>query len=146
MSSKQITDCIPSMHNSARVPQNSCTATLMALIILTICDLTLLFLKFPKLCWLVSHTPRRNAVKPGLMLPSVLASLANAQVWYLRNINCLQRSAALTILLRLSGIPSDFVVGCRRTPFYAHAWVEVAGVAILDDPAFIAELQVLDRI
>jgi hypothetical protein len=45
--------------------------------------------------------------------------------------DCLVRSLALFSYLRWSGIPASHVIGIRRVPFAAHAWVEVSGEGVL---------------
>lgn len=47
---------------------------------------------------------------------------------------CLQRSAAFTCLLRSHGVRAEMVIGCKRLPFKGHAWVEVDGEVINDNP------------
>ena len=46
--------------------------------------------------------------------------------------DCLLRSLALYRFLRLIGSPAEHVIGVRRFPFHAHAWVECDGAAVLD--------------
>ncbi|HEX8065419.1 MAG TPA: lasso peptide biosynthesis B2 protein [Thermoleophilaceae bacterium] len=46
--------------------------------------------------------------------------------------DCLLRSLALHRFLRGVGLPSEHVIGVRRVPFQAHAWVEHGGEALLD--------------
>lgn len=46
---------------------------------------------------------------------------------------CLPRSLATTVLCRLRGTWPTWCTGVRTAPFAAHAWVEVAGVAV-DEP------------
>jgi hypothetical protein len=53
-----------------------------------------------------------------------------ACVWYPRRVRCLQRSAVLTCLLRIYGIPGQMVIGAQIAPFRAHAWTEVNNCAI----------------
>jgi hypothetical protein len=45
--------------------------------------------------------------------------------------DCLVRSLALFRYLRWLGIPATHVIGIRRVPFAAHAWVEVSGEGVL---------------
>jgi hypothetical protein len=47
--------------------------------------------------------------------------------------DCLPRSLALFRFLRMMGLPAEHVIGCRRAPFFAHAWVECRGRVVLDD-------------
>lgn len=50
-------------------------------------------------------------------------------------LDCLPRSLALTRFLRLAGWPAEHVIGVALHPFEAHAWVEVDGAAIDENPA-----------
>ncbi len=45
--------------------------------------------------------------------------------------DCLARSLALFHYLRWRGVPAVHVIGVRRVPFFAHAWVEVSGEGVL---------------
>ena len=68
-----------------------------------------------------------------------------ACVLYFKPVLCLQRSAALALLLRRHGIEAEMVIGAQLLPFLAHAWVEVGGGAINDKP-YVGEIfQVLER-
>ena len=68
-----------------------------------------------------------------------------ACVLYFKPVLCLQRSAALALLLRRHGIEAEMVIGAQLLPFLAHAWVEVGGDAINDKP-YVGEIfQVLER-
>ena len=49
--------------------------------------------------------------------------------------DCLLRSLALFWFLRLASVPVQHVIGVRRFPFGAHAWVEYNGSPLLDDCA-----------
>jgi hypothetical protein len=46
--------------------------------------------------------------------------------------DCLPRSLALFRFLRAMGLPAVHVIGVRRAPFYAHAWVECHDRVVLD--------------
>jgi hypothetical protein len=45
--------------------------------------------------------------------------------------DCLVRSLALFRYLCWVGIPATHIIGVRRAPFAAHAWVEIAGKGVL---------------
>jgi hypothetical protein len=68
-----------------------------------------------------------------------------ASALYFKEVPCLQRSAAATILLRRYGIPAELVIGVQQWPFRAHAWVEVAGNVVNDKPYIPEMYAVLDR-
>ncbi|HEV3089034.1 MAG TPA: lasso peptide biosynthesis B2 protein [Candidatus Elarobacter sp.] len=60
--------------------------------------------------------------------------------------DCLARSLALFRFLRLAGVPAAHVIGVRRIPFEAHAWVEVDGRPVLDDSPSRAGMTSLARL
>jgi len=51
--------------------------------------------------------------------------------------DCLPRSLSLYRFLLMAGVPADHVIGVRRFPFQAHAWVECAGRVVFDSPHFV---------
>lgn len=61
-----------------------------------------------------------------------IAALDHAQVYYPKKEMCLQRSAALTLLLRDKGYSAQMVVGAQPYPAKAHAWVELNDQVIGD--------------
>jgi hypothetical protein len=89
---------------------------------------------------------RRTSPSPDVVAERVLAAVERAAVYYPRRTMCLQRSAVLTWLLRKSGVPAELVIGCRHTPFYAHAWVEVAGQVVGDASRVRETYQEMERI
>ena len=62
----------------------------------------------------------------------VCESVDRAGRFYVKHAMCLQRSAAVTCLLRSNGVPAKMVLACRKTPFEGHAWVEVDNQVIND--------------
>jgi hypothetical protein len=76
----------------------------------------------------------------------VCAALDMATIWYWKEVRCLQRSAALSCLLRAHGIPAQMVIGAQITPFKSHAWVEVDNCVVGDRPHARELYAVLDRV
>ncbi|HKG46747.1 MAG TPA: lasso peptide biosynthesis B2 protein [Pyrinomonadaceae bacterium] len=72
-------------------------------------------------------------------------AVAEACVWYVKRVHCLQRSAVTTWLLRLHGVPAELVIGCRPVPVRSHAWVEVNGNVVNDRPQYQKFFRVLER-
>ncbi len=68
-----------------------------------------------------------------------------ACIWYWKEALCLQRSAALTCLLKRHGVPAHMVIGAQQVPFRSHAWVEVNGRVVNDKPYVSEVFAVLDR-
>jgi hypothetical protein len=90
--------------------------------------------------WPVSTT----TVSPDAQ-EEVCKSVDRATNWYPSQAMCLQRSAITACLLRQYGVLAQFVVGCRKIPFKAHAWVEVEGHVINDKKQVQQFYSVLER-
>jgi hypothetical protein len=121
-------------HTSATVP--SILLTLEALLVLAIVDVTLRVRGYRTVRrWLVrkNAAPHQTGATADVQA-RVLAAIDRAAMLYPSRAMCLQRSAVATWLLRRRHIPAQMVIGCRHTPFYAHAWVEVDGVVVNDRP------------
>jgi hypothetical protein len=88
---------------------------------------------------LARHTANADAVR------KVCSAINWASIWYWKEVLCLQRSAATVCLLRKHGVPAQLVIGARRVPFAAHAWVEVEGQIVNDKPSLSEIYMVLDR-
>lgn len=68
-----------------------------------------------------------------------------ACVFYLKQVHCLQRSAAATVLLRRHGVNAEMVIGAQVLPARFHAWVEVGSTVVNDKPYMNELYQVLER-
>ncbi len=95
-------------------------------------------------------TVRKQRVRPtrsSRTCPSKQLSHAMdlACVFYFKRVRCLQRSAAITILLRRYGWEAEMVTGAQITPFEFHAWTEVDGAVVNDKPYLREIYQVLER-
>lgn len=76
---------------------------------------------------MLSTRPVRHGRPPRSIDPEAVSKALDAAIlYYFRRPACLHRSAALVALLRRYGVPAELVVGARRAPFGAHAWVEIA--------------------
>lgn len=64
---------------------------------------------------------------------------------YFKRVMCLQRSAAMTLLLRRHGWHANLVIGVQIIPFKSHAWVEIEGSVINDKPYIPEIYQALER-
>jgi hypothetical protein len=68
-----------------------------------------------------------------------------ACIFYFKQVRCLQRSAAATLLLRRHGWSAEMVIGAQLLPCRSHAWCELNGTVVNDKP-YIAEIYaVLER-
>ncbi|WP_263408855.1 lasso peptide biosynthesis B2 protein [Terriglobus tenax] len=68
-----------------------------------------------------------------------------ACVFYFKRVLCLQRSAALAVLLRRYSWDAELVIGAQLLPFQSHAWVEVEGRVVNDRPYITEMFEVLER-
>jgi len=87
----------------------------------------------------------RSAAEEPSCVTKICEAMDLACIWYWRHALCLQRSAALTCLLRRHSIAADLVIGAQQMPFRSHAWVEVNGVVVNDKPYVSEVFAVLDR-
>jgi hypothetical protein len=68
-----------------------------------------------------------------------------ACAFYFKQVMCLQRSAATTLLLRRHGWGAEMVIGATLLPFKSHAWVEIKGAIVNDKPYILDIYRVLER-
>ena len=108
-------------------------------------NLVLRLLGFNVLCEAIKSWPVNDRTLTTDSTLKVCEAVKKATSWYPRQSMCLQRSAITTCLLRQSGVAADLVIGCRKIPFGAHAWVEVGG-EIANDKKQVQEFyKVLSR-
>jgi Transglutaminase-like superfamily len=92
---------------------------------------------------------RRCAVLPRSTSPygidQVCSAVDFACACYWKQVLCLQRSVATTLLLRRNGQNAVLVLGAQDLPFRAHAWVEINGSVVNDKPYAAEMYTVLDR-
>ncbi|HGB5419106.1 TPA: lasso peptide biosynthesis B2 protein [Salmonella enterica subsp. enterica serovar Muenchen] len=60
--------------------------------------------------------------------------------------DCLTYSFTLKNALYSRGVDARLVIGVRTQPFYSHAWVEIEGNIINDDPDLRDKLSVIAEI
>jgi hypothetical protein len=102
---------------------------------LLLADLVLGLLGFHRFHTLLSRIPTRLPERDDPALATALSRVVDrAAAFYFKRAWCLQRSAVTAVLLRLQGVPAKLVIGVHRVPFQAHAWVELQGRVINDQP------------
>jgi transglutaminase superfamily protein len=83
---------------------------------------------------------------PDVLAPEDVSRAVDlACVFYPKEASCLQRSAAITCLLRRRGVRAQLVLGAQLMPFKSHAWVEVDELVVNDKPYMHEIYGVLDR-
>jgi hypothetical protein len=88
---------------------------------------------------------RQPVIRQLTSVEELCRSVDLACVFYFKQVFCLQRSAATTVLLRRFGWPAEMVIGAQILPFRSHAWVEVEGVVVNDKPYMHDLYHVLER-
>lgn len=89
--------------------------------------------------------PRRGRPLSAQEVADIAEAVRDACTVYFKPVLCLQRSAAVTRLLRRRGAAAQLVIGCRQGPVGSHAWVELDGVIVSDRINGQDFYQVLDR-
>lgn len=118
---------------------------LQAYIKLIFFDLYLARGNFEALYRKVRNCPRKQRVPRAISIAQICHAMDMATIWYWKQAQCLQRSAATTCLLRQCGVPAEMIIGAQQLPFKAHAWVEVEGQVVNDKPYMREMYAVLDR-
>ena len=115
-----------------------------ALLGMAVVDLLIASGKFEALYYTIKYWPVRQITEVPAF-ENVYDSMLSALSWYPKQAMCLQRSAVTTCLLRSNGICAEMIIGSKKLPFLAHAWVEVNG-QVVGDKKSVQELHaVLDR-
>ena len=121
--------------------------TLSAFIGLLVFDMLLKFRGFQSLIKRVEDWPTAEPATTDLEIcRRVRAMVDRAQLYYPKKAMCLQRSAVVTCLLRRRGVPAEMVLGAQEYPTKGHAWAEVNGVVVNDNPTVNTRYRELRRI
>jgi hypothetical protein len=117
-----------------------------ALFGLTAYELILLAGKFKTVRALVERWKvNTKAASGNELIDQIIDAVNLACVWYPKQVLCLQRASVTTCLMRSHGIPAAIVLGAQKTPFLAHAWVEVNGSAVNERSDVQAKYTVWER-
>jgi|SRR5579875_583661 len=119
--------------------------TLRAYAKLMLFDLYLARGNFEVLYVKVRNYPLARKEPPPRAIERICYAVDLATIWYWKQAQCLQRSAATTCLLRQYGVPAEMIIGAQQLPFKAHAWVEVDGRVVNDKPYMREMYAMLDR-
>lgn len=101
---------------------------------LVIFDLCLMRGDFPRLYRRVRGCSVQARTQTCHSIEHISTAVDLAAIWYWKEVKCLQRSAALTCLLRRHGVAARMLIGAQQLPFKAHAWVEVNSSVVGDRP------------
>ena len=96
--------------------------------------------------FLATRQRQGPAAHNAIEIARVMAAIERVCLWYVPRSRCLHRSAVLVSLLRSVGVDAVMVMGIRVEPYAGHAWVEVNGVVVNDDDAFVKSYIPVDRV
>lgn len=133
------------LHRKCASAVYNITDVALILLSLGLSDITLSLGKVSAIRSLVRRIPTTPVLSSGRTIDEVLSAFNTAAVLYFRTPRCIQRSTALTAILRLHGFAANFTIGCRTMPFFSHAWVEIDGRPINERSTALATLRVIDR-
>jgi hypothetical protein len=108
-------------------------------------DLELQWRGFSRVYAAVARHRTRGVAYASEIVTAVCRAMDRASTLYPRHALCLQRSAAATCVLRDHGVAAALVIGARKHPFRAHAWVEVDGAVVNDKRGVKDYYDELDR-
>lgn len=133
-------------------PTNHLLLTLKTLMIFLWLDFMLRVRGFQKAFDAVVRPDALPGVEAGTedgqeVIERTLSAVRSATKFYWRvRRDCLPRSLTLYLLLRSQGIPAHLCIGVQKYPFFAaHAWVEVGGRPLDENPDRIGKLALLSR-
>lgn len=90
----------------------------------------------PSLCrYVAAHRNKRVKPLSEEALGRLTKALKKGRRFHLLRCECLEESIAITYLLREYG--PQICIGVRTLPFSSHAWVEVNGKAVNEDPYMV---------
>ncbi|GMU19519.1 MAG: hypothetical protein AMXMBFR12_07110 [Candidatus Babeliales bacterium] len=92
----------------------------------------------------IQETPNENLIIPSALQIQDLANLVDAaSLFYPKKTFCLAWAATFVILARKKNWDSQLVIGVQAHPFYAHAWAQIDGKVIHDDPVIAQVLSLI---
>ena len=116
------------------------SSVLTALLGLVLFDLFTKIYRFDKVHRIIERqslrSRRRQAAIHALEdCRRICEAVDQAQIYYYKQILCLQRSTVAACLLWRRGIPAELIIAARMIPFQSHAWVELSGEVVNDHPS-----------
>jgi hypothetical protein len=112
---------------------------LSSFLLLAATDLGLRTLGFARTVELARKLSRAHQPADAALIVEVCRRLAMAAVFYPGRARCLEQSLALYVLLRRRGLPAELRLGVQPYPFTAHAWVELEGRPVNEQPEVVRQ-------
>jgi hypothetical protein len=108
-------------------------------------DVALRLFGFGRVHGWLHRLPPGGAAPAPLRARRLARAVDRAAAYYHKRAWCLERSLVTLLLMRLRRWPARLVLGAKRLPFGAHAWVEIEGEIVNDDPWVCRGYVVLER-
>lgn len=100
---------------------------------------------FSRVHTVVKRTATAKRAPSPQAVDNVVRAVRDAATLYFKSVRCLQRSAAVTRMLRRRGVAAEMVIGYEAIPLHAHAWVVVDGEVVSDATDGLEHYHVIDR-
>jgi hypothetical protein len=115
-------------------------SVLTALLALVLFDLFTKIYRFDKVHRIIERQSLRSRRRQAAIhavedCRRICEAVDQAQIYYYKQILCLQRSTVAACLLWRRGIPAELIIAARMIPFQSHAWVELSGEVVNDHPS-----------
>jgi hypothetical protein len=119
------------------------------------CSLTLLLVRThlklrgfgPSVRWArrLAARPAHAEPRAGIVEPTAYR-VAVAAAFFPGRAVCLEQSLALYVLLRRRGVPAELSLGVQAYPFQAHAWVELNGEPVNEEPETVEKFRRMPQV
>jgi hypothetical protein len=129
------TAAAPGASSSVALPAPPVHLFVSAWLLLAVIHVAVALGGFPRLYRLMARWPTRRSARrdTSRQVADTCAAMVHARSFYFKHTWCLHSAAATVGLLRMRGLPAELVIGVRRMPFLAHAWVESDGRVVMND-------------
>jgi hypothetical protein len=94
---------------------------------------------------LAARRPDADAASREIVEPTAYR-VAVAAAFFPGRAVCLEQSLALYVLLGRRGIPAQLSLGVQAYPFQAHAWVELDGRPVNEEPETVEKFRRLPEV
>ncbi len=93
--------------------------------------------------YIEKYSRKKRLIPDEIEVQTLANTIDAASLIYPKKTFCLAWAATFVIIARKKGWDSNLVIGIQSHPFYAHAWVEIDGKVIHDDPTIAEVLSII---
>lgn len=93
--------------------------------------------------YIEKYSRKKRLIPDEIKVQTLADTIDAASLIYPKKTFCLAWATTFVIMARKKGWDSQLVIGIQSHPFYAHAWAEIKGKVIHDDPAIAEVLSII---